>query len=573
MSVVIKYGDIAVGAKEAFTSFATDQSAISKLNQIKEDISTFPNYGNPLEKYSVALDGSVIPLPSDVEDLNIGWWSKQMSDLNGVFKTPIVLEMVAEEYFIATSLTITFDLPKQIYSNNLNIKWYRSDELLADKDFAPTNAKYQCEEKVEYYNRIVITFYSLNVPYNRLRIKNIEHGSISYFQGRNLKKCNISQKISLIGTEVPIGTGSISLVGESGANYAFQKRQPLNVIFNNNYQSTLFVKTATRKSKNEWEIKAEDYIGLLDSVSFNGGIYSEANARQLIIDIFNVAKVPYEVDNNINTQTVTGYLPIESCRDALKQVVFAIGATVINKSADVVSVVLLPEEISQTIEKNRVMQGLNITENSRVTAVSVSAHSYKEIDENLIVYEAEKSGTGTDIFVKFNEPLHSLSVFFGTIKDSGTNYAIIDAEEGCVLIGQKYEHSSFTKTRKNELVLATDTENNISISKATLVSKENIDKVLDICYNYYSRNINVNAKIIDRKHIEGGDLMRYGQGFVYGSFKFRDKSPKIITYDKPVNLGDIINIDTDYLGLFSGRVESQDYSLNGNNIVKEVLIR
>ena len=572
MSVLIKYGNIAVGAKEAFTPFASDQSAVSKLNQIKEDIGLFPNYGNPLEKYSVALDGSVLPLPSNIENLNIGWWSEQMSDGNGLFVTPIVLEMIAEEYFTATSLTITFDLDKGIYCNDLNIKWYRENELLADKNFNPTSAKYQCEEKVQYYNKIVITFNSLNVPYNRLKVKNIEHGSISIFEGKNLKNCNISQKISLIGTEIPINNASISLIGKAGEEYSFQKRQPLNVTFNDNHQLTLFVKNATRKSKTEWEIKAEDYIGLLDSVLFYGGMYNEYSAMQLLIDIFTTAKVPYKIQNDIGDQKLTGYIPFGTCREALKQVVFAIGATVITTSPELVSVILLPTEISQKISPNRIMRGLNISEDTRVTSVSLSAHNYEKLDQNVTVYEADKNGLGNDIFVKFTEPLHSLSIYFGSIKESGANYAIIDAEEGCVLIGQKYEHSTYTKTLKNKLVLTTDSENAITISNATLISKDNVDKILDMCYNYYSQNVNVKAKIIERKNVEYHEPFKYGQG-IYGLFKYGNEATKSVTYDTPINLGDMIEIDASYFGEFVGRIESQNYNLNGNSIVKDVVIR
>lgn len=573
MSVLVRYGDIAVGAKEAFSLSATDQAYFSNLNQVKENISSFPNYGNPLERYSVILDGSVVALPSDNEEIDIGWWSGQLSDEDGAFETPITLNMISDEYFTATSLTITFDTYKDIYASELVIDWYRDDELLSSETFNPTSAKYSCENMVEFYNKIVITFNALNRPMNRLKIKSIDHGSTTIFSGENLKKCNISQKINPISAEIPIGTASLWLKGKEGEEYSFQKRQPLTIILNDSIQSTVFVNRANRRGKDEWEVQAEDYIGILDGTAFYGGIYENKNVGVLLAEIFGVAKVPFEIDESISASEVSGYIPFGTCRGALMQVAFAAGAMVDTSLNDLVRVSEMPTSVSQTIGRDRIYQGLQVIEDTRVTAVSISAHSYTPIEDTLTAYDASKSGAGQGIFVKFGEPLHDLSISNGEILESGSTYAIINAEDGCILVGKKYEHTSVIKTRKNDLVLATDTENVKTISKATLVSPKNIDKLLDLCYNYYSKTTGIKAKVVDRRHISGGDIIRYGQGIRYGEYKYRDRSRKVITYDNPVNLGDVIKIDTTYQGEVEGRVESKNFSLLGNSIAKDILIK
>ena len=94
-----------------------------------------------------------------------------------------------------------------------------------------------------------------------------------------------------------------------------------------------------------------------------------------------------------------------------------------------------------------------------------------------------------------------------------------------------------------------------------------------MCYNYYNNTDSVHAKIVDRKHVSGGDIIRYGQGVIYGQYRYRQKSNKIVSYDTPVNAGERISIDTTYQGIFDGVVESCDYSLSGNNIVKNIVVR
>ena len=425
----------------------------------------------------------------------------------------------------------------------------------------------------KFYNKIIITFNSLNRPLNRLKIKSIDHGSISTFTGGNLKKCNITQKISAISTELPISTASILLKGEAGEEYAFQKRQPLSVFSNDSLQMKLFVKKASRKSKDEWDIQAEDYVGVLDSVSFYGGIYEDESAGNLLIKIFNKAKVPYDIEADIMAETVSGYIPFGTCRNATMQVLFAVGAIIDTSNSEVIKVKRMSQDVSQKIGKERIFQGLRVVDDTRITAVSLTAHTYKAIEDSLIVYDANKSGEGVNIFVKFNEPLHDLSIQDGEILESGHNYAIINAGTNCKLNGQKYEHSSVIKTLYNDLVLSTDTENVKSINKATLVTQKNLDKLLNLCYNYYEKTQTINAKIIERKYVSGGDLIRYGQGIVYGTYKYRTKTLKEITYDEAVRLGDRISIDTSYQGIFTGVVESETFSLSGNSIAKDVLIK
>lgn len=573
MSVVIKYGDFAVGAKEAFNLEATDQIYFSNLQQVKENIQFFPNYGNPIERYSVPLNASVVPLPQSVEGENIGWWSEQISDSEGDFATPIVLEMVSDEYFTSTSITITFDTAKKIYSNDLSISWYRDENLLSEKSFTPTSAKYSCENKVEFYNKVIITFNKLNYPLNRLRVKSVDHGSVSFFNGKNIKKCNISQKINSICTELPIGTGSILLNGENGVEYLFQKRQTISIIVNGVPQNTLFVNKASRKGRNEWEIQAEDYIGILENSNFYGGIYNNENAGTLLSEIFNNANVPFEIESEISSEQLSGYIEFGSCRNALMQVCFATGAIVDASSSNLVKVKKITQEVSQEIENARIMQGLQVVKNTRVTSVSIASHSYKELEEEYIAYDATQGGTGQNLLVVFKEPLHSVTIQNGDLLEFGNNYAIINANEGCVLTGKKYEHSLYLKSKNNPLVLNTDTKNVKSITKATLVNGQNIDKLLELCYNYYSNTDSVHAKIVDRKHVRGGDIIRYGQGVIYGQYKYRQKSNKIVSYDTPVNVGDRISIDTTYQGVFDGVVESCDYSLSGNNIVKNIVVR
>jgi hypothetical protein len=315
----------------------------------------------------------------------------------------------------------------------------------------------------------------------------------------------------------------------------------------------------------------EDYIGVIDKTPYYGGIYTNVKAVDILTDIFEVAKVPYAIDEEFSDVEVTGYIPYTSCRTALMQVAFAIQAIVDTSNIDGIKIAPVKNDIKQNIPLERIMQGQSFTENKKVTGLEISVHSYKPISENINVYESEKSGIGENIFIKFSEPLHDLNIINGIIVESGNNYAVINAEEGCLLTGQKYEHTKQTRHKKNPLVLVNDVENVVSIDSATLVSKSNIDNIIEKCYDWITKTRTVNMKIIDGKNVFVGDHIKYGTE-KYGTFKYGSRE-KIVVYDETTNVGDNISCETEFLGELSGRIVKQSFSLNGGIIIKDTQLR
>lgn len=573
--VAIRYGDVAPEAKENFTPTASE-SQFNTLAQLQQYNLNFPNYANPCELYSVVLDGTATAFPSVPENANVGLWSEQISNDDGTFTEPIVLELESTGQYSSQGLTLTFDTYNQIYATRLSIKWLRiTDEgitTLAEQEFTPNNAFYFCRNQVENYNKVIITFYSLNMPKNRLKLRVIDYGYGTFFYGDELRGVKLIQEIDPISTQISINTADFTLDSKSDMEYSFQAKQPLSVYFNGELKATTFVKKSTRNAKRLWNIQSEDYIGLMDSIPYYGGIYTNKNAVELLTDIFTVAKVPYIIDDVFNGSTVTGYIPFTTCRDALMQVAFAIQAVVDTSNSEVVKVFALEEDVKQTIPLNRIMQGQNFADEETVTGVEVAVHSYKTIWETVDVYGANESGTGQNIFVKFNEPLHDLLITNGEIVSSGTNYAVINANVECILQGHQYEHTTQTRRKNNPVVLASEIEKVVAIDNATLVSQYNIDNVIEKCYNWLIKTNSTNLKIVEGKHVQYGEAIKWGEK-KWGTFKWGGYNPDIVTYDKSVNVGEKIQAETEYLGVVSGRLIKQSFNLNGNIIVKEAVLK
>ena len=402
-------------------------------------------------------------------------------------------------------------------------------------------------------------------------MRSIDYGSGTFFYGDELRNVRLTQQIDPISAQISINTADFVLDAKSNTEYSFQAKQPLSIYFNGQLKATTFVKKSTRKAKKLWNVQSEDYIGLMDSVPYYGGIYVNANAVEVLTDIFTVAKVPFEIEIP-NNKTITGYIPYTTCRNALMQVAFAVQAVIDTSNSDVVKVFELAEETKQTIPLERIMQGQSFGDEDTVTGVEITTHSYKPITETADVYDAAESGTGENIFVKFSEPLHDLSITNGEIVSRGTNYAVINAANECVLQGQKYEHTTQTKRKNNPLVLANDIEKVISIDNATLVSSSNIDNLIEKCYNWLVKTKRTNLKIVEGKHIKRAETVKYGDR-LYGTFKYGDAGANVVVYDEPVNVGENIEAETEYLGNVSGRLIQQSFNLNGNIIIKEAVLK
>ena len=233
--VAIRYGDVAPEAKENFVPTASE-SKFDTIAQLQQYNLNFQNYANPCELYQTVLDGTATAFPSVPEQANLGLWSEQISNDDGTFTNPIVLELESVGQYSSQGLTLTFDTYNGIFATRLGIKWLRITdggiETLAEQEFSPNNAFYFCRNQVENYNKVVITFYSLNMPKNRLKLRVIDYGYGTFFYGDELRGVKLIQEIDPISTKISINTADFTLDSRSDMEYSFQAKQPLSVYFN-----------------------------------------------------------------------------------------------------------------------------------------------------------------------------------------------------------------------------------------------------------------------------------------------------------------------------------------------------
>lgn len=580
--VKIQYGNITVGAKENFVPVVNSKTSWTDLEQLQRYNLRFPNYGNPCEYGSVLLDGKTkfMPKLSDLRNSNMGWWGNYVSDENGNFSTPLTLMLTADGKYSSKGFTLTFDEYNNIYCNSLNIKWYsfnkttQAYEIMKDEnnadlsiDFSPNSAIYFCEKEVTGFERVIITFNSMNMPYNRLKLRSIDYGYGTIFKGDELQNVTVSQSISPATLEITNNAVDFRLNNKSDVIYEFKEGQPITTYFNDAIRQVSFIKSSKRVSENVYEVKSEDYMYNLSKFTFLGDVYTNKSAKELLTSIFEQTQVPYEFSSEYTDTNLSGWVPICDCREAIRQICFAACATVSTANSDKVVISKLNNNLMEYIPLTRVRQGQNFEEESQITELVLTRHDYVKTDETVEAYKAVESGTGDEIFVKFSEPLWDLSITNGEILKNedntlkcSANYAIIKANTSCVLTGKKYRDDKANTGAKDSSKLANLGDNIVEITDATMVG--NFATGLSVVEHIYPilRKYTTTHMRID----EGYDLIKYGSA-KYGTVKYGEK-----IFDRIIAPSDYITAETQYLGNITGRIIYEKYNLNGRKIVKEV---
>lgn len=254
--------------------------------------------------------------------------------------------------------------------------------------------------------------------------------------------------------------------------------------------------TAASGASGEITFTCVSIMGILGNMQTHGGIYPDPSSPQtpvyagdLIAEL--MGGYTYSIDGALSTSLVYGWIPAGTRRDALKQILFPLGASMLkDRNGD-------PEftfNIPQTVEViDTTFIGGELTENSEAAKhIELTEHTFyvsSSVDPE-VIYENTGGTTADYDEIIFDEPYHTLIGTGITIHESGANYAIISGTG--TLTGTPFLHI--------KKVLAADTgansTNNVkTFNDAYLVSQLNSAGCLNRLVNYYGQTAEVSVDI------------------------------------------------------------------------------
>ena len=416
----------------------------------------------------------------------------------------------------------------------MKVQWYRSTTLVEEQTYNVDSALYFCDTQVASFNRVVITIGNMTKPNRFLKIFNIADGITRQFYNDELENVEIIEEITNNNQAININEADLTILPQNNTGVQFQRTLPFSLYRNDELYGRFFIDKSTSNSdKTLYKIDVKDYIKTLDEQTYLGGIYSTKQVSSLIADI--LGSIPYSLDSSFNNVYVSGYLPILTKREALRQVAFIINAYVDTSRADVINIKPFSNAITRALSKGEVMYN-NTTQSNIVTKMELETtlltQQNAEADE---IFNEVLIGTQTIIF---DSPKFNLSITGGTIDSSNCNYAIISSTgNNVVLTGKTYEQYTKIKTKTNDRAVSTDIENiqkyettltcntfdildKLKFTEYTVQSKFKMDntkvgdlvnidhmtcRVSQLSYDLKQTNIYADAQL-ERFYIEVGDL-------------------------------------------------------------------
>ena len=217
----VLYKDTAAGAERDASVSAEGHSDFSNIEKLPEGVS--PKGAATLENNQWLLGGNFVFL----ENEETAFWSKDMSLNDCTFASPPVITVDFTKQYSSVGISLVFDTAGENYCSSLNIKWYQGETLKSEKDFEPDSPLYFCENRVESYNKIVITLNKTSLPFRRAKIQQIIFGLHRTFDMSELRAVSVTNEMSLISDELPVSTLRWTLDSRADVDFMFQIKQPV----------------------------------------------------------------------------------------------------------------------------------------------------------------------------------------------------------------------------------------------------------------------------------------------------------------------------------------------------------
>lgn len=413
--------------------------------------------GRQIPKYATLegdywwLDGTFENFPD--EPSNIGYMSSIQSNDDGTID--ITMMRTYDNNYASVGITFDFDVNVSEYPTDIDVEWYQDDTLLDSVHAEPDSASYFVAKNVTAFNKIVVTFNKMKSPNRYLKIADIYDGIVRIFYQNEISSAHIIEQIEIDNQALPSNELNISLVKPTDIALMFQRTLPFKLYKNEIFFGDFFIETSELDyRKTNCKIVANDYMNALETQTYFGGFYNNVSLEAILDDI--LGSIPYELDESLQSYTISGYMPAQNKRETLRQIAFSINAIVDDSRASKVRIKALPSEQKSALDDSRITEYKEI-QDKKVTKIVLNTTTYVP-NEN--VDELYNDNLNSTITLVFDAPHRNYTISGGTIIQSGTNYATIQGTGSNVTLSAKsYDAKTIQSEKDNTSTVTTDMTN------------------------------------------------------------------------------------------------------------------
>ncbi len=439
MSVKVRYKDIALGADKNATVTTTEKMAFSDISQIPFGV-------NPPALATCELNGWGLSYSYKARNNNaIAFWSNTLSNDDCTFSSVPTITLSFTEQYTTTGLTIQFALNSFDFCRRLKVYWYQGENIKAQEEYTPTSPFFVLNKTVEAFDKLVFEFFETNLPRKRCKIEGIILGVVRDFNTTELKAVKAIHEIDLISNTVPINVLDVNVHSRDEVDYIFQKKQPVEMTDNGDLIGVYYIDKGERTGRLDISFSCKDVIGLLDLVTFGGGLWlTDTPLETVLYDVFGGA-YEFDIDPAYKDSTLRGYLePNKKGREMLQHIAFALGAVVDTTGTNKIRIFPPSKGTAETILDKKTYIGGKVTTSDTVTGVVVTA--FDIVDER---------PADNDTSIEFD--------------------------------GVKYKYTAEIFTANNPNTVTSDPENVKKFEKCYLVNSSNAQTLANNIMAYYQK--------------------------------------------------------------------------------------
>lgn len=342
------------------------------------------------------LDGNLSEF-KDTPD-PIGLWSSAKSGSAGAFTNVPTLTVDFQDYHSTRALTLYFI---EDYPNSIRIRYFKDSAVISNKIYTVDSLEFTAEEPVQIYNKIIIEFLDSHIPDRYIKMTGLMFGQDITWTEDTLRQATLVQDISRISDMISINTLNFELIdldnslnfgNSDGIHNFFQRKQellPFEIINDTEIPLGKFYLDSYSYELNLGKMNGISYMGLMDGIPFNEGeLYNGVTAEYVIDKIFTACEFEdYVIDDVTKSQLLYGTIAPTTCRDALRQVLFACGS-ILDSTDSQQAIKICKTSGAQVYAINRDTKiSTKVTKNPYISGVSVE---YMEYNLNSEIAELAK---------------------------------------------------------------------------------------------------------------------------------------------------------------------------------------
>lgn len=430
------------------TKLASSQAIISRLDQLTNRVRQSGGAYATFEPDYWRLDGSFIipPAPGELPEVEIGWWSDNLCDAQGVFDPPEDITITCGAIYNAAGLTVTFDPAANEYAADFIVTAYDASDNIIHQEIVTGNDRpvYLVNRNIPQFKRVELLITKWARGFRRARVVEVDFGFVEDYGESQLIDLSIINEQDPTSASLPAGElrfkldnsdRRFNIMNPEGLYYFLQRRQRVNAEIGVDVDGRIEYVPAGTYYLTEWKsdagaltasFTARDLMDLLAQGRYRRGTLQPVTAYDLIEDILlDAGVVNYTIDEALRGVLLMAAVPIVSHRDALQLVVVASQAAVrIDRHDKPIIERLSDADPVGSIDMDNAYQAPAIKLDKLVTAVSVEVVSYR-VRGSAEVYQGTVNVDGSaELWVEYSSPCqgHQVSINGGTLI-SANHYA------------------------------------------------------------------------------------------------------------------------------------------------------